>query len=440
MPTQMTIFQVASQFALCIAATILYARRLSRRNGFHIRAIVAGAVAIAACAAAIATGYTLYPTLTDDPSFFMAIVMFAVVVAALTGFVLFLWDASPWTAFFCASSGYLIQSIVLGLDRILHMTGLVHSEFSETGIPLVDALSMLVCAAVVLALFYWFIARRLERSVLLGVRNPIMAAAITIAMAVTLVFDLAIKDIIVFELPWRYSIVLVVIYLVVCIFILIAEYEILYNQRLQADVATMERAMAEQEHQFELSRETVDAINRRVHDIRHHVAKLLAGNDAPADVSKETLHEVVRKISIYDAAVKTGNASLDVVLTEKGLLCGRDGITLSSVADGTALAFMTAADIYTLVGTALDNAIDAVREIEDASKRSVSLNLRSQMGMASLSVENYFSGEVELSNGLPAREGLGMEKILSIVERYDGTIVCSVDGDVFHLDALIPQG
>ena len=316
----------------------------------------------------------------------------------------------------------------------------VHSEFSETGIPLVDALSMLVCAAVVLALFSWFIARRLERSVLLGVRNPIMAAAITIAMAVTLVFDLAIKDIMVFELPWRYSIVLVVIYLVVCIFILIAEYEILYNQRLQADVATMERAMAEQEHQFELSRETVDAINRRVHDIRHHVAKLLAGEDAPADVSKETLREVVREISIYDAAVKTGNASLDVVLTEKGLLCGRDGITLSSVADGTALAFMTAADIYTLVGTALDNAIDAVREIEDASKRSVSLNLRSQMGMASLSVENYFSGEVELSNGLPEREGLGMEKILSIVERYDGTIVCSVDGDVFHLDALIPQG
>ena len=433
-------FQVAVQFILCIAATYLYARKLPERDGFSTRSIVVVLAAIVGCAAAMAAGYTLYPTLTDDGSFITAIIMFALVVAALTLGVYLLWDASLWTAFFCSSSAYLIQSIVLGLDRTLHIPGLVHSEFSKTGIPLVDALSMLVCAAVVLALFYWFIARRLERSVLLGVRNPIMAAAITIAMAVTLVFDLAIKDIMVFELPWRYSIVLVVIYLVVCIFILIAEYEILYNQRLQADVATMERAMAEQEHQFELSRETVDAINRRVHDIRHHVAKLLAGEDAPADVSKETLREVVREISIYDAAVKTGNASLDVVLTEKGLLCRRDGITLSSVADGAALAFMTAADIYTLVGTALDNAIDAVQTIEDGSRRSISFNLRSQMGMASLSVENYFAGELELVDGLPLNRGIGMEKILTVVERYGGTLICSIRDRVFHLDALIPQG
>jgi sensor histidine kinase regulating citrate/malate metabolism len=157
------------------------------------------------------------------------------------------------------------------------------------------------------------------------------------------------------------------------------------------------------------------------------------------DVPKETLREVIREINVYDAAVKTGNAPLDVVLTEKGLLCRRNGITLSSVADGTALAFMDAADIYTLVENVLDNAIDAVQGIDDGSRRSISFNLRSQMGMASLSVENYFAGEVELIDGLPAGAGFGMEKILSIVERYDGTIVCSTKGNVFHLDALIPQ-
>ena len=215
----------------------------------------------------------------------MAIVMFAVVVAALTGFVLFLWDASPWTAFFCASSGYLIQSIVLGLDRVLHITGIVQVEFAEDSLPLGDVISLLACAALVLGLLYFLIARRLERSVLLAVRNPVMAAAIVIAMAVTLVLDLAIKDIMTFGLPWRYNVTLVIIYLAVCVFIVIAEFEILYNQRLQADVATMERAMAEQERQFDLSRSTIDAINRRVHDIRHHVAGILAGDDADADAA-----------------------------------------------------------------------------------------------------------------------------------------------------------
>ncbi len=100
----------------------------------------------------------------------------------------------------------------------------------------------------------------------------------------------------------------------------------------------------------------------------------------------------------------------------------------------------TAADIYTLVGTALDNAIDAVQTIEDGSRRSISFNLRSQMGMASLSVENYFAGELELVDGLPLNRGIGMEKILTVVERYGGTLICSIRDRVFHLDALIPQG
>ena len=100
----------------------------------------------------------------------------------------------------------------------------------------------------------------------------------------------------------------------------------------------------------------------------------------------------------------------------------------------------TAADIYTLVGTALDNAIDAVQTIEDGSRRSISFNLRSQMGMASLSVENYFAGELELVDGLPLNRGIGMEKILTVVERYGGTLICSIRDRVFHLDALFPQG
>ncbi|HQE70290.1 MAG TPA: GHKL domain-containing protein, partial [Atopobiaceae bacterium] len=71
---------------------------------------------------------------------------------------------------------------------------------------------------------------------------------------------------------------------------------------------------------------------------------------------------------------------------------------------------------------------------------SISFNLRSQMGMASLSVENYFAGKAALVDGLPVGEGFGVEKMLAIVERYGGTIVCTADGDVFHLDVLIPQG
>jgi len=434
MPASSSAFQAIGQIVVCAAATWLYARHLAKQPSFPAR--LAGVIVVGA--AAIASGYSLHPTLTDNMSFIAALLMFSTVIAVLTIAVAFLWKASAWTALFCASSGCLVQSIVYGLDRLAHVTGVVQVEFTGD-LSAADALSYFACAVIVLFLFHHRIAGRLQRNGLMGIRNPLMFFAVIRAMAVALALDLSIKDVISYDIPFRYMVIFSTIHLAICLFIVVAEFEIIYNQRLQTDVAAMERAMAEQERQFELSKSTIDAINRRVHDIRHHVVELLAdeGDGAPA---QETLREVVREINVYDAAVKTGNAPLDVVLTEKGLLCTRDGITLSSVADGTALAFMAAADIYTLVGNALDNAISAVQEIGDKSRRSISLNLRSQMGMASLSVENYFSGEVSLVDGLPASKGLGTGKMLAIVERYGGTILCSTDGDVFHLDILVPQG
>lgn len=426
-----------SQFAILVIATAMYAWKLPQRDGFASRSCIALALWTIGGTLAVKSGYSLYPTLTDNASFILAIALFALVVAVLTASVMAVWNCSIWTALSCTSSGYLVQGIVFGLDRALHVTGLIPGSFDENAV-FQDAASLWLCAAAVLVVFYLAFARNLERSGLLGIRNPVMFFSIGVAMAVALILDLAIKDIMVYEIPFRYSVVLAVAYLVVCVFILISEFEILYNQRLKTDVATMERAVAEQERQYELSSSTIEAINRRVHDIRRHVAKLLT-SDTGVSPSNETLREVVREIDVYDAAVKTGNASLDVVLTEKGLLCKQDGITLSSIADGTALSFMAAADIYTLVGTALDNAIASIRRIDDASRRSVSLNLRSQMGMASLSVESYCSGEVALIDGLPAGEDFGTEKMRAIVERYGGTIVCSADDGVLHLD-IIPQG
>lgn len=427
----------ASQFAILAIAAALYAWKLPRRDGFTARLCAAAIIAVGGGLLAVNLGYSLYPTLTDNMSFVTAILMFALVVAVLTLGVLALWDASPWTALFCSSSAYLVQSIAFGLDRVLHVTGVVRISYESNSV-IGDAVALWASTAVVLVLFYLAFARRLERSGLLAIRNPVMFFSVGVAMAVTLILDLAIKDIMVYEMPFRYSVVLSVAYLVICVFILVAEFEVIYNQRLKADVATMERTMAEQERQFDLSRRTIDAINQRVHDIRHHVARLLA-NEGETAPSSEVLSQVVREIDIYDAAVRTGNAALDVVLTEKSLLCRRAGITFSCIADGSALAHMSSPDLYALLGTALDDAIQAVREVEDESRRSISLNIRKQMGMAAIGIKNYRAGELRIVDGLPVGGGVSLDTILSVVERYDGTVVYSMAGDVVSLDALIPM-
>lgn len=421
-------FQIAAQFALCIVATVLFARKLPRRDDFSLRAGIALMLALVLCVAAIMAGYTLYPTLTDDRSFVVAIGMFALVIAALTGGVCALWDAPVWTALFCASSGYLVQSIVFGLDRILHITGLVRGGYVENGVALIDVLSLWGCAAVVLAAFYLAFARHIEQGGLLGVRNPVMSLVVLVAMAATLVLDLAIKDILVYEMPFRYYLVLSGSYFAFCVFLLVVEYEVIYNQALKANVALMEHAVAEQGRQFELSRETISAVNRRVHDIRHHVAGILTEGDS----NKEQLRQVLREVDVYDSAVKTGNAALDVVLTEKSLLCGNRGITFSCIADGTAVAHLPAPELYALFGSALDIAIEAVRALDDPTRRSVSLNVREQLGMATIAVDYYAAGQAQ------PEDSLAFEDLQQVVARHDGTLASGVRDGVLHLDILLP--
>ena len=150
----------------------------------------------------------------------------------------------------------------------------------------------------------------------------------------------------------------------------------------------------------------------------------------PAQVNRETLVEVAHAVDVYDTAMHTGNEALDIVLTEKGLVCRREGITLTSIADGTSLLFMHAADVYTLVGGLLDHAIEAARAVRDQERRTVSLSVRQAAGMATVHVECFCGGATpDIAENSP---------VWLVTERYGGFMMTSLDDDVLTLDAALP--
>ena len=431
-------FQLSSTVVGLAIALWMYSQRLRRRERFAERAALSALLATVAACGAYELGFTLYPPLTDNASFVMAILSFLGVLGFMVVTVAFCWHATLSTALFCSSSAYLLQNLALGLDRLVHFLRIVPVGAGSVGEPalaLTDVASLWGSTALVYALFYLLLARGLRRRGLTDIHNPLMLFAVVVAMLVSIIFDLAIKDLAVFDVPWRYAVVLALVHLAVCAFILGAEFEIIYNQALQTSVATMEAAMAEQQRQFELSSRTIDAINRRVHDIRHQVLNTLASEEG-GGLNREQLRAIAHEVDVYDAAVRTGNAALDVVVTEKGLLCEHAGITLTCVADGHALDFMAAADLYTLFGTALEGALKAVQMTEGDERRAISLNVRERMGMAAVSVEHYLPKGAEEARELG---GLMLETMRAVVSRYDGSFTANAVDDIFHLDLLIPR-
>ena len=226
-----------------------------------------------------------------------------------------------------------------------------------------------------------------------------------------------------------------------CFFILL----IMVEQRKESDLQNamaMERQLHEQmRDQYELSKESIDIINAKCHDLKHQI-KALKGIDNKAE-REAAIEEMEDAVMIYDAAMKTGNTALDVVLTEKSLLCGSNNINWTCMADGSLLKFMNAVDIYTLFGNIYDNAIEASCRIPNEDMRVVSTTISADSGRTHIEVENYCDKMPAIMDGLPVTDksdkmnhGYGMKSIKQIVEKYNGNLQISADDNIYRLEIM----
>lgn len=238
-------------------------------------------------------------------------------------------------------------------------------------------------------------------------------------------------------LPYYLTWMLAVFCVVMFVFLYLL-YEIIY---LQQDRQMMRVLQKEKEQQYQLSRDNIDLINQKCHDLKHQLRALELVDDARR---AEAFAETSRAIRFYDAAVQTGNEVLDTILTEKSMACTLHEINLSCNIKIHDIAFMDVLDIYTLLGNALDNAIEAVMKYEK-EKRVISLTIREQGQMLHIFIDNYFEGKLKLKNGYLVTSkadkdyhGFGVRSIRMIAKKYKGDVQISQEKRTFGLQVMIP--
>lgn len=368
--------------------------------------------------------------------------LYAIVLAITVGGLLACFELTPWQAVFCATVGYAMQNLGSGLAEsaviALRTQGIMVGGHAHVSI------SVVTCA-IAYAVLYATVIRNVhvERTEVPDNRGlVVMVGAIIIAV---ISFDVLLKEGLPTNIPVATLLLLRGFHALVCLFTMLVEIEMLSNRQLAVEKAAAERLMAEHERQYQMSRESIDAINLKCHDLRHQIRHLADGGAA---VDSAVLEDMAREVNVYDSQVKTGNDALDTILTEKSLVCEREGITLTCIADGPALSHMAAPDLYSFFGNALDNAMEAVRQVGNPERRSISLVVRKRAGMASIHVENWYnpaSSAREFADGLPrtskddtSSHGFGTRSMRAIVERYGGTLSFSAGDETFSLDAMIP--
>ena len=215
------------------------------------------------------------------------------------------------------------------------------------------------------------------------------------------------------------------------------------ENKVRKELEAVQNVLQNQYQQYKVSRESIELINYKYHDLKHQIEVIRSGIDTEA--GSALLDRMEAEIKQYELQNKTGNNVLDTVLTTKSMYCDKHHITLTIVADGHLIDFMDVMDICSVFGNALDNAIESVMKIADKEKRLIHLSVSQQKEFVMIRVENYYEETLQYEEGhlITTKKnkdmhGYGIKSIQYIVNKYDGAMDINVEDQWFSLKILIP--
>ncbi len=215
------------------------------------------------------------------------------------------------------------------------------------------------------------------------------------------------------------------------------------DQKVRRELECIRNILHNQYIQYKQSQQTLELINYKYHDLKHYIVALQAKEDGQRSGYLERLKEEIQQFEVQG---RTGNKVLDTLLAAKGMECQKEGIELTSVADGTLLEFMDVMDICSIFGNALDNAIECEKKIDEAEKRMIHLHLSSRHEFVVIKIENYYEGDIRFERELPVTtkkdkefHGYGLKSLKYTVHQYHGEVDIRAENHWFSLRILIPM-
>lgn len=217
-----------------------------------------------------------------------------------------------------------------------------------------------------------------------------------------------------------------------CLTLLYLQTELFKKSALQKEMDALNLLYDRQRKQYQIARQNVQIINRKCHELKVQIADLR--RMAPNAALQQSLNEAEAAARQYDASTQTGSEVLDVVLTEKSMLCEAHHISINNVADGTCLHFMDPADLYALFANALDHAIELTRKLPEPEKRMIDLLVCRRQGFAVLNIISAVPDGPD-----PGRETCDELKIVKrIIQKYNGFLTTESNGGFFAIKAVFP--
>lgn len=422
-----------------IIAESVFVFRLKRRSNFSIRLIFG----LLGCFG-IAFGFPVlvYNALYNS---FIFLSLFAATLLVMK----LCFDESWLTLIFCGLGGYTAQHIAYQLYDLSVIVfnlngGLPLNNYGDAEISYVLNPFAAVVQLFIFSLTYWQIyllfGRKIRNNESVRMKNVPLLIIVGMVIMVDIIFSSLVTFFSYENFDKNYVIMLYVYNIICCMLAIFIQFEIPRRTLLERDLAASKHIQYQERKQYNLTKENIHYINLKCHDLKYQIRQI--GDQGL--VNEKTIKEIENVINIYDSVVKTNNETLDVILTEKSLLCTNSKIKLTCIAEGEKLNFISDADLYSLFGNLIDNAIEAVRDLEEG-KRTIGLLVKAEHSFLSVNIHNYYDKVLVFQDNIPLTtkedkffHGYGMKSVRHICGKYNGEMTISTDDGVFNVNIVFP--
>ncbi|MBR4742749.1 MAG: GHKL domain-containing protein [Oscillospiraceae bacterium] len=190
----------------------------------------------------------------------------------------------------------------------------------------------------------------------------------------------------------------------------------------------------------------VRAIHREMraykHDFHHHLELLKSYLEAgETDRALAYVRELDENLRNVDPLVKTGNVSLDAILSAKLGQAKEAGISVNVKAAVPDSLTLTDVELCAVVANLLDNALEACAAAE--GERFIRLYMTMKGKMLYFSMLNAAGPKKQKNGGLfrtdkSGMHGFGLRRARSILEAHDGWLKVNSEDGAFTTEFLVP--
>lgn len=218
-----------------------------------------------------------------------------------------------------------------------------------------------------------------------------------------------------------------------------------------------------QSHAFQMERETEDLKNtiqiqqehyngemekrEEVRKVRHDYKNFLLA--LKADLESEHLQEAMHiideelKNDMLNGLPQSGFYALDAVVGSKAAIAQKVGIRIVPEYRLECIPNIISTDVCVMIGNALDNAIDYLRDHTECGKQ-IELDIAYQKGVFNMKTRNRVKEDIDIKDECDIKttkqedgHGYGLKSISHIAQKYGGKMILTCKDEMFECGVVL---